>query len=175
MASAQVFCCKHAFRLDKFLLCDTLPPAYRQSLQGKRRMSRRLGLENHLGNVCFSNALVFIQFRTLLRNGALATPLPSITSALFAVQRRGAVVASSGPARVTNHQSLSPSESALMSKHRVLPGFGRSWPPITPLESALVESASVGSLECALTKTGRGYRTPHSCDSICIFSAAVQQ
>ena len=39
--------------------------------------------------VCSSNALVFMHFRTLSRNGALPTPFSSITSAFFPVQRRG--------------------------------------------------------------------------------------
>jgi hypothetical protein len=34
-----------------------------------------------------SNPFSFIYFRTLLRNGALPTPFPSITSALFPIQR----------------------------------------------------------------------------------------
>src|SRR5690242_18900538 len=50
---------------------------------------RRYVLQNTLSVVCSSNAFIFSQFRTLLRNGALATPFPSITSALFPVQRRG--------------------------------------------------------------------------------------
>ncbi len=36
--------------------------------------------------LCPSNAFIFIQFRTLWRNGALPTPFPSITSALFPMQ-----------------------------------------------------------------------------------------
>src|SRR5690242_5975833 len=50
---------------------------------------RRYVLQNTLSVVCSSNAFIFSQFRTLLRNGRLATPFPSITSALFPVQRRG--------------------------------------------------------------------------------------
>src|SRR5690242_1921843 len=51
---------------------------------------------------------------------------------------------------------LSPLECALMSKHPVLPGFGRSRPSVTSLESALTQIASVSPLECALTKKGGG-------------------
>ena len=40
-------------------------------------------------NVHLSNTFAFKLFRTLLRNGALSTPLLSITSALFTMQRRG--------------------------------------------------------------------------------------
>src|SRR5262249_38191709 len=43
--------------------------------------------ENLPRTVCPSNAFLFNSFRTLLRNGVLATPFPSITSALFPVQR----------------------------------------------------------------------------------------
>ena len=57
---------------------------------------------------------------------------------------------------VTDHQSLSLLQSVLTSKDRVLPGFGRSYPPATPLESALTKISSVTPLECALTKKGRG-------------------
>src|SRR5215471_15894351 len=40
---------------------------------------------------------------------------------------------------VINHESLTPLECALTSKHRVLPGFGRNRPPVTSLESALTK------------------------------------
>lgn len=49
---------------------------------------------------------------------------------------------------------LSPLECALMSKHRVLPCFGRSCPSVTSLESALTQIVSVNPLECPLTKKG---------------------
>src|ERR1700740_26710 len=63
-----------------------------------------------------SNAFLFIHFRTLLRNGAPPTPFPSITSALFPVQRRGRGSHSSPSfqnfKRVTFKRSLSPLECA---------------------------------------------------------------
>src|SRR6266581_1309737 len=52
--------------------------------------------------------------------------------------------------------TLNPLECALMSKHPVLPGFGRSCPSVTSLESALTKIATVNPLECALTKKGGG-------------------
>jgi hypothetical protein len=48
--------------------------------------------------------------------------------------------------------SLSPSESTLPDKLHVLPCFGRTRPPSTPLESALPGSQSVRSSESALAK-----------------------
>jgi hypothetical protein len=38
--------------------------------------------------------------------------------------------------QVTSHPSLSPLECAVLDKYRVLPGFGRSCPYVTPLECA---------------------------------------
>src|SRR5437660_10973399 len=77
--------------------------------------------------------------------------------------------------RVTNHQppqlcrdSLAirhspvatspviPLECAVTSKHRVLPGFGRSCPTVTPLECAVTQIGAVSPLECALTKKSGG-------------------
>src|SRR5213078_1207718 len=77
--------------------------------------------------------------------------------------------------RVTNHQppqlcrdSLAirhspvatspviPLECAVTSKHRVLPGFGRSCPSVTPLECAVTQIDAVTPLECAVTKKGGG-------------------
>ena len=52
--------------------------------------------------------------------------------------------------------TLNPLECALMSKHPVLPGFGRSCLSVTSLESALTKIASVTPLECAVTKKGGG-------------------
>ncbi len=46
-------------------------------------------LLNQRKPACVSKAFPFNQFRTLLRNEALPTPLPSIASALFPMQRRG--------------------------------------------------------------------------------------
>src|SRR5438445_3453838 len=51
--------------------------------------SRRPALQNPSRKVCASNPSLFKRFRTLARNGALATPLQSIVSALFPMQRRG--------------------------------------------------------------------------------------
>src|SRR2546429_5741186 len=45
---------------------------------------------------------------------------------------------------------LSPLECAVPSKHRVLPGFGRSCPSVTSLECALTKRAVVTPLECAV-------------------------
>ena len=50
-------------------------------------MYRRQPVENPTRVVCTSNAFIFNQFRTLLRNGARATRSVSITSALFPMQR----------------------------------------------------------------------------------------
>jgi hypothetical protein len=46
-------------------------------------------LHNPSRHVCSFKLFLFILFRTLWRNGALATPLPSIVSALFPIQRPG--------------------------------------------------------------------------------------
>src|ERR1700752_446087 len=46
-------------------------------------MARRLALPDASRELFPSNPFVFMQFRTLLRNGALATSFLSITSALF--------------------------------------------------------------------------------------------
>src|SRR5690348_7248426 len=78
---------------------------------------RRYVLQNTLSVACSSNAFIFSQFRTLLRNGRLATPFPSITSALFPVQRRGRGSHSSPNfqtfKRATFKRNLSPLECAL--------------------------------------------------------------
>jgi hypothetical protein len=50
--------------------------------------------------------------------------------------------------------SASPLECALMGKHRVLPGFGRSCAPASPLECAVTKTTLVTPLESALTKNG---------------------
>ena len=70
-------------------------------------------------------------------------------------------VSSTAKSLITNHSSLAtspitPLECALASKHSVLPGFGRSCPSATPLESALTETTSVNPLECAVPKKGGG-------------------
>src|SRR5215467_2156911 len=49
-----------------------------------------------------------------------------------------------------NHESLTPLVCALTNKHRVLPGFGRNWPPVTPLESALTKR---GARKCFRMRT----------------------
>src|SRR2546426_3488928 len=51
--------------------------------------SRRPALQNPSRKVCASNPSLFKRCRTLARNGALATPLQSIVSALFPMQQRG--------------------------------------------------------------------------------------
>jgi hypothetical protein len=58
------------------------------------------------------------------------------------------------PRASRRHSPLSSLESALTSKHRVLPGFGRSCPSASPLECALTRLRRVTPLECALTKNG---------------------
>ena len=59
---------------------------------------RRSFHQNPSSVVCTSNAFVLKRFRTLLRNGAIASPFPSITCALFPVQRRvGACCSLSSP------------------------------------------------------------------------------
>lgn len=55
-------------------------------------MARRPALQNSLRAVFLSNPFAFTQFRTLLCNGASATPLRSIVSALFPRQRRVGVM-----------------------------------------------------------------------------------
>ncbi len=52
-------------------------------------MSRRPTLPDASRELFPSNPFAFTQFRTLLRNGAHLTRFPSITSALFPMQRRG--------------------------------------------------------------------------------------
>src|ERR1700676_1111437 len=67
-------------------------------------------------------------------------------------------LATRSPRASKGHSPLSPLESALTGKRRVLPGFGRNRRPTTPLESALTRKRSVTPLESALTKKpgGRG-------------------
>src|SRR5215472_11639008 len=57
---------------------------------------------------------------------------------------------------VMNHESLSLLECALTNKHRVLPGFGRNWPPVTPLESALTKRGARKCLRMRTYKKNRG-------------------
>lgn len=52
-------------------------------------MARRHALRDPARHVFSSNPFVFIELRTLLRNGASITPFPSIVSALFPIQWRG--------------------------------------------------------------------------------------
>ena len=54
----------------------------------------------------------------------------------------------------TRHSPLSLVESALTDELRVSPGFGRTTPLATPLDSALTDTLSVTPLESALTKNG---------------------
>ena len=55
-----------------------------------------------------------------------------------------------------NLVTLSPLQSALTNKHRVLPCFGRNYPSVSSLESALPQNPSASPLESALTKKGGG-------------------
>jgi hypothetical protein len=47
---------------------------------------------------------------------------------------------------------LTPLECAVLDKYRVLPGFGRSCPYVSPLECAVPKNAPVSLLECADAK-----------------------
>ena len=51
---------------------------------------------------------------------------------------------------------LTPVECAVPSKHRVLPGFGRNCPSVSPLECAVTQIEAVTPLECAVPKKGGG-------------------
>src|SRR5207248_7073481 len=56
---------------------------------------------------------------------------------------------------------LTPLECAVPSKHRVLPGFGRNCPSVSPLECAVTQIDAVTPLECAVTKkVGGGGSAP---------------
>ena len=66
------------FRDSDTLLCKSCP--------AKPHAPRRTALQNPSRVLRSSNAFVFIHFRTLLRNGDVPTPFPSITSALFPMQ-----------------------------------------------------------------------------------------
>lgn len=78
-------------------------------------MPRLPALENLARDVCLSNVFTFRQFRTLFYpersrgvcNGALATPLPSITSALFPMQRKGEGIFADPGARLSPLTSAS--------------------------------------------------------------------
>src|SRR5579864_577093 len=85
---------------------------------------RRYVLQYTSRVVCPSNAFIFSQFRTLLRNGRLATPFPSITSALFPVQRRGRGSASILPYVLPSR--LSDFNSSPSSSRNYLPWFPAS-------------------------------------------------
>src|SRR5437762_1982845 len=113
--------------------------------------------------VCASNRFISIGFHTLRTQWKLATPFSSITSALFPIQwqEEGPLFQSSLPLQLSAVNCrlwtrLSPLECAVTSKHRVLPGFGRSYPPVTSLECAVTQIGAVSPLECALTKKGGG-------------------
>jgi hypothetical protein len=60
--------------------------------------------------------------------------------------------------QVTIHESLSPLECAVLDKYRVLPGFGRNRPHVSPLECADPQNAPVSPLECADAKKVGGRR-----------------
>ena len=84
------------------MLCDSDTasvyslPRFSLSLEGPNLMyafyipcvspGRRSILSNQPKAPCVSNPFPFNRFRTLLRNGAITTPLPSIASALFPMQ-----------------------------------------------------------------------------------------
>src|SRR5437660_7486045 len=88
-----------------------------------------------LTTIKFSNPLVLITIRNA---GGCTYPLPF-------------------PAARQRSTSASPLECALTSEHRVLPGFGRSCPSVSSLESAVPKYPSASPLECAVTKNWGGY------------------
>lgn len=118
-------------------------------------MSLRRALKNLSPDVSFSNAFIFKYLHTLAcpepkrgaRHGALATPLLSITSALFGAQRRGggAKVSFSGLQEATDREPISSLECALTSQHRVLSGFGRNCRPASPLKCAVTKRGACNS------------------------------
>ena len=77
---------------------------------------RRPASTNLARMVSSSNTFVFMQLRTLSRNGATSTPLPSITCALFSMQRRGWARLGFHESPVTGQESLSPLECALTKR-----------------------------------------------------------
>ena len=99
------------------------------------------------------NPFPFMRFRTLYPQWSISNSFGINHFRTLSHPTEG-VPSLSGPheSPVTIHESLSPLECALTSKHRVLPGFGRSCPPASPLESALTKTVSANPLECALTK-----------------------
>src|SRR6184192_484454 len=52
---------------------------------------------------------------------------------------------------------LTPLECAVTSKHRVLPGFGRSCPSVTPLECAVTKRAPRNPFKMRSYKKGGGW------------------
>lgn len=91
-------------RLDKFLLCDTIILSISGSVPLPPLMRpRRPAFQYSPVGVFPSNPFAFMQFRTLLRNGVPATPLPSSVSALFSIQWRGEGCPSNS---VTSHSPL---------------------------------------------------------------------
>ena len=94
-------------------------------------------------------ASVFPSAPILQRDGAAACGDSSILLELLAVNCR--LLA-----------GLSPLECAVPSKHRVLPGFDRNCPSVSPLECAVTQIDAVTSLECALTKKGGRCEPPRS-------------
>ena len=80
------------------ILNQSLKTCY-SSLVSADQKPRRPVLQNPLREVCVSNLFLLMRFRTLWGNGALATPLQSIASALFPVQRRGCLF-------ITTHRPL---------------------------------------------------------------------
>jgi len=70
--------------------CTTLASRSPRALRGalRREVPAAQTYDDLPRGVFSSNPFDFMQFRTLLRNGVPPTPFPSITSALFSMQRR---------------------------------------------------------------------------------------
>ena len=92
-------------------------------------MPRRLALENLPGNVCLSNTLIFMQLRTLSRNGAHSTPLLSVVCALFPMQRRGRGPWPFAPNRYKSSKSRA-TKPFRMCTYDQTPRFARFWPKL---------------------------------------------
>lgn len=110
------------------------------------------------------------------RHSALATASPNPLESALSIPRRMRIlpalsaaegsehreskalsqVPSSSSRSATQFHDVIPLECAFTSKHRVLPGFGRSCPSVTSLKSALTKAVFITPLECALTKNRGG-------------------
>ena len=116
-------------------------------------MSRRLALKNLSCEGYFSNGLIFKQFRTPARNGALPTPLPSTTSALLGRARERGVGLLLRPA--TSHKlqaSKSPLDCTLTGNRPRFAGFCRNCRLLCPLECALTKERPRKSFRMHLQK-----------------------